>query len=93
VLFDEQRCIGCKMCVQACPFGVITMRPDKKGVLKCDLCVERLARGEEPACVGACPTRALIFGDEQKAGRRKRRKAAERLVRASESAAVQDTGE
>ena len=87
VLFDEERCIGCKMCVQACPFGVITMRADGKGVLKCDLCIERLAAGKVPACVAACPTRTLRFGDEEETGRAKRRNAAERLVRAAEAEA------
>ena len=80
VLFDEARCIGCKMCVQACPFGVITVSPDGKGVLKCDLCVERLARGQEPACVYACPTGALVFGVEEEVSRAKRRKTAKQMV-------------
>ena len=80
VLFNQARCIGCKMCVQACPFGVITMRLDGKGVLKCDLCIERLAEDQEPACVEACPTNALVFGSEEQVNRAKRIKAAERLV-------------
>jgi carbon-monoxide dehydrogenase iron sulfur subunit len=84
VLFDHTRCIGCKMCVQACPFGVITMRLDGKGVLKCDLCVDRLARGQEPACVAACPTNALVFGDEEQLAQAKRQKAAGLLVSALE---------
>ena len=92
VLFDEEQCIGCKMCVQACPFGMMSMGPDGKGVLKCDLCIERLVRGEEPACVNACPTGALVFDEAQEASREKRRKAAERLVRASEAQVSQDAG-
>jgi len=76
VLFDAVRCIGCKMCVQACPFGMITMRLDGKGVLKCDLCIERLAKGQEPACVVACPTNSLVFGDEEQLAQMKRRKTA-----------------
>ena len=80
VLFDSSRCIGCKMCVQACPFGVISIRLTGKGVLKCDLCIERLIEGKEPACVEACPTKALIFTDEKQVNKDKRLKAAARLV-------------
>ena len=89
VLYDKERCIGCRMCIQACPFGVITASPDGKRVLKCDLCVERLAQHQEPACVVACPTQALVFGDEESANRVKRQKVAEQLVAAQESAREQ----
>lgn len=84
VLSDQARCIGCKMCVQACPFGVITLTADGKGVLKCDQCVERLAQGQEPACVNACPTKALLFGDEDEVSRAKRRKHAEQMAKAQQ---------
>ena len=92
VLFDADRCIGCGMCVQACPFGVIVMSADGKRALKCDMCVERLERGEEPACANACPTGALVFGDAEDAGRAKRRKAAQRVLAAMAGAekATQD---
>ena len=93
VLFNEERCIGCKMCIQACPFGVIAMRADGKGVLKCDLCIQRLRQGQRPACVAACPTGALEFTDESEAGRAKRRKSAERLVRAAEAEASAMAGD
>lgn len=80
VLVDATRCIGCRMCVQACPFGVMVMAPAGKAVLKCDLCVERLDKGQEPACVEGCPTKALVFGEEQEASRKKRRMTAERIA-------------
>ena len=85
VLVAKERCIGCKMCVQACPFGVIVMGPDGKGVLKCDQCVERLSKGQDPACVEACPTKALVFADEQEASREKRRKTAAQMVAAQQA--------
>lgn len=54
VACDEARCVGCWMCVMACPWGVV--HTSARGVaLKCDLCADR----DEPACVQACPTRAL----------------------------------
>jgi len=84
VLFDSTRCIGCKMCIQACPFGMINLAPDGKSMLKCDLCVEPLARGEEPACVCACPTSALQFVVVEESNRPKRRKMAEKLIVAEE---------
>jgi len=86
VLYDDERCIGCRMCVQACPFGVISVKPDGKKVLKCDLCIERLARHKLPACVAACPTAALEFADSEKSNREKRQKMAEQMVSAQESA-------
>lgn len=61
VLIDDALCIGCKWCVVVCPFGVINMNREGKVVIKCDLCSERLAKGEEPACVAGCPTGALQF--------------------------------
>ena len=81
VLVDDQRCIGCKMCVQACPFGVINVKPSGEGILKCDLCVERLAKGQEPACVAACPTHALVYTTEAGSSKTKRKDTAMRLVK------------
>jgi carbon-monoxide dehydrogenase iron sulfur subunit len=61
VLFQRELCIGCKQCVMACPFGVVTMDRDGRHVLKCDLCVDRLRAGQEPACATACHTGALTY--------------------------------
>lgn len=57
-IHDEDKCVGCWMCVMACPFGAITPEFQNKIVLKCDLCPDR----DTPACVEACPTRALFIG-------------------------------
>lgn len=89
VLVDELKCIGCSMCVQACPFGVMAMRPSGKVALKCDLCIARLAKGLEPACVSSCPTRALGLEDEPVSNKQKRRAAVERLATALEAAAAE----
>ena len=61
VIMDQERCIGCKWCVLACPFGVIRLDEKARTIIKCDQCIERLNRGEMPACVSSCPTGALEF--------------------------------
>ena len=47
----------------ACPYGVRYVHPIKKIVQKCDWCLHRLSEGIKPACISACPTSALIFGN------------------------------
>jgi len=61
VVLHPALCIGCRWCVDVCPFGAIRSRELDKAILKCDLCIERLEVGKEPACVEACPTKALRF--------------------------------
>ena len=85
VLVDRDRCIGCTMCVQACPFGMMSMGPDGKGALKCDLCVRRQAEHQEPACVASCPTKALRFEEHESANRNKRLVTAQRMTAALEA--------
>ncbi len=63
VLVDEKYCIGCRYCVQACPYGCRYIHPDKGTVDKCTLCFHRLKKGLKPACFEICPTKARIFGD------------------------------
>lgn len=82
VLLDPQRCIGCKFCIVACPFGVIALSRDGKAVVKCDRCRERLAGGELPACVDACPTGALEYRDLDEWLAERRREAAGRVAKA-----------
>jgi formate dehydrogenase iron-sulfur subunit len=66
VVYDENRCIGCRYCMVGCPFGVPKYEwssPLPK-VKKCLFCFEnRLAQGRQPACAEACPTGATLFGD------------------------------
>ncbi len=65
VLYDESKCIGCRYCMQACPFQVprYEWSSTKPRVQKCRMCAERLAEGRQTACAEACPTGATKFGD------------------------------
>ena len=63
VIHDDDICIGCKMCVESCPYGAPQYREDLAIVQKCDACADRRAEGKDPACVAACAMRALYFGD------------------------------
>ncbi len=63
VEIDQDKCIGCRYCMQACPYDARYF-DEKKGVTdKCTGCVHRVEAGEEPACVQACMTGARLFGD------------------------------
>ena len=64
VVYDAGKCIGCRYCQYACPFGVPAYEWDNPlGLIaKCQFCVGRQRQGERPACVAACPNGALRFG-------------------------------
>jgi formate dehydrogenase iron-sulfur subunit len=67
VVYDSSRCIGCRYCMNACPFGVPHFDwnkgiVDQPLISKCTMCAHRLDVGQEPACVQTCPTEALQFG-------------------------------
>ena len=69
VLVDEDKCIGCKLCSWACPYGAREYSPVEGVMKKCTLCVDRIYNvnleeaDRQPACVQACPTKARHFGD------------------------------
>jgi formate dehydrogenase iron-sulfur subunit len=63
VIIDQEWCVGCSYCVQACPFH-IPHKDERSGTArKCTSCIDRRTNGLEPACVKTCPTDALVFGD------------------------------
>lgn len=64
VVYDPNRCIGCRYCIMACPFGIPTFDWEARfgRVNKCDLCVDRTSQGMPTACAEACPGGALTFG-------------------------------
>lgn len=68
VSYDPDRCIGCRYCVAACPFCVPRFEFDKAlpRLYKCELCKQRQAKGEIPACADVCPTGATLFGPVEK---------------------------
>lgn len=63
VEFDPDVCIGCKACIQACPYDAIHIDPDSGTASKCHYCAHRVDVGQEPACVVVCPEHAIIAGD------------------------------
>lgn len=69
VLVDADKCIGCKYCAWACPYGAREFDEERGIMTKCTLCVDRIydesipVERRNPACVNACPTNARLFGD------------------------------
>jgi len=63
VEFDPSICIGCKACMQACPYDAIYIDPETHTAAKCHFCAHRVEVGLEPACVVVCPEHAIIAGD------------------------------
>jgi Fe-S-cluster-containing dehydrogenase component/formate-dependent nitrite reductase membrane component NrfD len=61
--FDSSRCIGCKSCMQACPYDALYIDPNSHTAAKCNYCAHRTEVGLEPACVVVCPEHAIIAGD------------------------------
>lgn len=63
VLVDKSYCIGCRYCVQACPYGCRYIDPRTNTVDKCTLCYHRITKGLTTACCEVCPTAARVLGD------------------------------
>lgn len=63
VLVDQNKCVGCKYCMTACPYGARSFNEEKKVTDKCTACVHRVDEGLPPACVLTCMAKARHFGD------------------------------
>ena len=64
VLVDREKCTGCRICYDACPYGAPKFATDDPSckMSKCDMCIDRLRAGEKPVCAVSCPLRAFDFG-------------------------------
>lgn len=92
LLRDARRCIACGMCAMVCPFGVVSFHRDRAApgcrtvALKCDFCLERRRQGRIPACVEACKTGALAYGDINEILRTRRQRQSRDLSLAAQKA-------
>jgi carbon-monoxide dehydrogenase iron sulfur subunit len=80
---DVEKCVGCWMCAMVCPYGVIGQQKGARVAVKCDRCGSR----DVPACVDACPTRTLVFSEEEEFARLLRKEAAAKIARGYRSRA------
>lgn len=63
IVIDQEWCIGCGYCVQACPYGVPHKDEEEGTARKCTFCIDRTTQGLQPACAEACPAGAIVYGD------------------------------
>ncbi|PKM83254.1 MAG: 4Fe-4S ferredoxin [Firmicutes bacterium HGW-Firmicutes-14] len=66
VIIDQNRCIGCKNCVVACPFHAVGFSEETGTSRKCRMCYERIENGMDPACVKTCPVGAVTIGERDR---------------------------
>lgn len=65
VLIDNDLCIGCRVCVDECPFEAMQFEDNREIAIKCDLCVDRLIDNKQPACMSICPTGSIYFRNKK----------------------------
>jgi DMSO reductase iron-sulfur subunit len=87
VVVDSNKCIGCHYCFFACPFGVPQYGPDGT-MQKCNLCLERLEAGEQPACVANCSGGAILAGPLDELSDIVRARTAQRLAGSTRPSAI-----
>ena len=63
--FNQDHCIGCQYCVTGCPFDIPRYDASTRSVSKCNMCIDRVDAGLEPACVKTCPTNAIAWGTKE----------------------------
>ena len=63
IFVDDAKCVGCRYCEWACPYSAPQFNAETGHMSKCDLCADYRAEGMDPACVAACPSRALEVGE------------------------------
>ena len=88
--FNQENCIGCQYCVAGCPFDIPRFSPTTKKVYKCNMCIDRVESGLEPACVKTCPTNAIAWGSKDDMTALAKKKVAGLERRGFKNAAVYD---
>ncbi len=73
VYVDQELCVGCKACISACPWSIPQFNEETGTAIKCDLCMDRLDRGLEPACVSGCTAKALSISGVNAASEKARK--------------------
>jgi anaerobic dimethyl sulfoxide reductase subunit B (iron-sulfur subunit) len=63
VTIDPEKCMGCKYCAWTCPYSALQYDEERGVMTKCDMCLDYVSQGKNPACVDACPARAFEFGE------------------------------
>ncbi|MBM4184111.1 MAG: formate dehydrogenase subunit beta [Gemmatimonadetes bacterium] len=63
--FNQANCIGCQLCVSGCPFDIPRFSTETRKVYKCNMCIDRVEAGLEPACAKTCPTNAIAWGTKE----------------------------
>ena len=81
IITDEAKCIGCWTCVMVCPYGVIGRHPETHTAYRCDRCPDQ----DEPTCVSACPTGALVYRTVPEFSAGVRRAAAAKMLAGEEA--------